>query len=464
MNNLVVDALRPVLVEHKGWNGEQPLQDAVEDMFVYSLVSLATSEERKALSTGAQLLAQIAHKHDIPITWAVSSRSVRAIGELITQWHQTSGDEVLLMLDITPLLAPEIDLMDRRVVAEDIVRMREAFPKYIMAEQDKLKAVLPKADLQTAGALQKNTVLVSALKELGYAGLWGYQWEQSFQTPARTEFSAPRDVDDDKGCPYGFFYPSEERHNAPGQPRSEIVGIPYASVAPDSIVYEKKPYESLCDLAGNLNPDEWQRTFLTYAENKSWNKFLPFVQQVQADVLSTLDTEGLEMLDGYFEFLRTQSDILIAPLPSVIFDYWMECSRTEPTYLLQKRNAGEENEKQSLFYYDDRCQLMFEEGKLTPIEMKNYVSPPLGSKYYTEFDLPPISKFRPSRHREKLVFQIEIHASKNMPYGVAVWGDHSDLKLVETDARDVVWIGTHLLFVRVDLEAGLNQVKVVLSI
>jgi len=429
-------------------------------MFVYSLVSLATSEERKALSVGAKLLAQIAHKHDIPITWAVSSRSVKVISELIAQWHQRYGDEALLMLDITPLLAAEIDPIDRRVVAEDIVRMREVFPKYITAERDKLKAVLPKVDLQIAGALRKNAILVSALKELGYAGLWGYQWEGV----AKTEVANTKNFDDDKGCPYGFFYPSEERHNAPGHPRSEVVGIPYASVVPDDIVYDKRAYEILCNLAGNLNQDEWQRTFLTYAENKMWNKFLPFVQQVQADVLSTLDTEGLEMLDGYFEFLRTQSDVLIAPLPSVVSDYWMECSRTEPTYLLQKRNVGGENEKQLLFYYDGRCQLTFEEGKLTPVEMQNYVSPPLGSKYYTEFDLPSISTFRPSRHREKLILQIDIHASKNMPYGLAVWGNHSDLKLAETNAREVVWMGTHLLFVRVDLEAGLNQVKVVLSI
>lgn len=170
------------------------------------------------------------------------------------------------------------------------------------------------------------------------------------------------------------------------------------------------------------------------------------------------------MLDRYFEFVRTQNDVLIAPLSSVVLDYWMECSRTEPTYLLQTRDIGQENQQQCLFYYDGECQLIFEEGKLTPIDMKNYVSPPLGAKYYTEFDLPPIAAFRTSRHRETLIFQIEVHATKDMPYGLAIWGDHSGLKLVETDAQRVVWLGTHLLFVRIDLQAGLNQLRVVLSI
>ena len=409
---------------------------------------------------GAQSLAEIAHKHNIPITWAVSSRSVKVIGGLMAQWRQEHGDEVILMLDITPLLAFETDLTDRGAVAEDIVRMREVLPKYITAEQDKLKAVLPEANLEMAGALRKNAVLVAALKELGYAGLWGYQWEQ---IAPQTEF-AYSGSSGDKGCPFGFFYPSEEQHNAPGQPRSEIVGVPYASIAPATIVYDKKHYETLCNLAGNLNQSEWQQTFLTYAENKRWNKFLPFVQQVQADVLSTFDTAGLEMLDRYFEFVRTQNDVLIAPLSSVVLDYWMECSRTEPTYLLQTRDIGQENQQQCLFYYDGECQLIFEEGKLTPIDMKNYVSPPLGAKYYTEFDLPPIAAFRTSRHRETLIFQIEVHATKDMPYGLAIWGDHSGLKLVETDAQRVVWLGTHLLFVRIDLQAGLNQLRVVLSI
>ena len=78
--------------------------------------------------------------------------------------------------------------------------------------------------------------------------------------------------------------------------------------------------------------------------------------------------------------------------------------------------------------------------------------------------MPSISSFRPTRDRDKLIMEFEIESIKQMPFGLAIWDDHSMFSLVSTNARMVKWIGNYLLFIRLDLEEGLNQIEVSLTI
>ena len=118
----------------------------------------------------------------------------------------------------------------------------------------------------------------------------------------------------------------------------------------------------------------------------------------------------------------------------------------------------------TFFYYDRECQLIFREGQMTPVEMRNYFRPPFDSRHYLEKEMPSISSFRPARDRDKLILEFEIESIKQMPFGLAIWDDHSTFSLVSTNARLVKWIGTHLLFIRLDLQEGLNRVEVSLTI
>lgn len=69
-------------------------------MLSYGLVSTAIAEDRERLLEGIRLLAGIAHKHGIPITWAVDTKSAPVVAKLLTTWHTENGDAPLLMLDI----------------------------------------------------------------------------------------------------------------------------------------------------------------------------------------------------------------------------------------------------------------------------------------------------------------------------------------------------------------------------
>ena len=55
-------------------------------MLNYGLVSIAIAEDRTRLLEGMQLLAKTAHKHGIPITWAIDTKSAPVVAKLLTTW------------------------------------------------------------------------------------------------------------------------------------------------------------------------------------------------------------------------------------------------------------------------------------------------------------------------------------------------------------------------------------------
>ena len=144
---------------------------------LYSFVSTVISDERRQLRQGTRLLAEIAHNHGIPITWAVDGASASAFAGALTQWHESHGDELLLMLDITPIWETEADLDDPMQAAEHIVTVREKLPDYISSEWRKVERAMPWGRPILAGAEWKHHVLLHALEQVGFKGLWGYRWE-----------------------------------------------------------------------------------------------------------------------------------------------------------------------------------------------------------------------------------------------------------------------------------------------
>ncbi|MCH8293708.1 hypothetical protein IH992_21720 [Candidatus Poribacteria bacterium] len=423
-------------------------------MLYYALVSTAISDDRSKLRGGMRLLAEIAHKHGIPITWAIDATSARTFANDFTKWHEAYGDEPLLMLDITPIWETEADLGDARQAAEHIVTMREKLPDYISSEWNKVERRLPWAAPIVAGAEWKNHVLLYALEQVGFKGLWGYRSE----------------VEEDRGCPFGFFFPSADRHNFAGHPASQVVAIPHASI--DSLrtnltstsqgVSEDNAPENLRFLTLNNTA---QQAFDHYVTNLPWNRWLGYVEQINAADVSTLTSERLEQLDAYFAHVCQQQETQIVPLSKAVSDYQTHCDQTLPTFLVYvDHETGTDEPPSTLIYYDAECQMRFEKDKMEPLEVKNYITPPVASRYGVELNLPQIETFRPSRTRNQLKMQFSLESSKGMTYGLAIWGDHTGLTLAKSNARSVTWVGDRLLFVRVDLTMGKNEIEVVLTI
>ena len=404
------------------------------------------------LRQGMRHLAEVAHKHGVPITWGIEATSARAFAADLTEWHTSHGDEVMLMVDIAPIWGLGTDSDDLSRSAEHIVTMREKLPDYISSERDRVQRAIEWANPLVAGAGQKNHVLLYAVAQVGFTGLWGYGWDNR----------------GDEGCPFGCFFPSVDKHNFGGAATSQIVGIPHTSLLSTQL-HGSKETESP-DFQSQILNGLAQRGFDCYTANAGWNRWLTYIQRIDPVEVASLTSEQLDALDTYLAYVRAASEIQITSLPDVVRAYQEIGEQTQPTFLLtDPKSAGEagastDSGKSTLSYYDAECQLAFEEGRMEPIQVTNYISPPVNSRNGAEVNLPQIEQFRPSRSRSQLRMQFTLESTKAMPYGLAVWGNHDGLTLASSNAGGVTWLGDRLLFVRVNLQVGKNEIEVVLTI
>ena len=398
-------------------------------------------------------LAEIAHRHGIPITWGVGATSARSFAADLTEWHTSHGDEVMLMVDIAPIWGSGTDSDDLSQSAEHIVTMREKLPDYISSEKDRVQRAIEWANPLVAGAGQKNHVLLYALAQIGFAGLWGYGWGDG----------------EDEGCPFGCFFPAVDKHNFCGASTSRVVGLPYTSLLPTQTPLESEETEDTDSQSQILNGAA-QQGFDCYAANAAWNDWLAYVQRIDPVEVASLTEEQLNELDTYLAYVSEAPETQIMSLPDMVRACQENSEQTQPTFLVTRPNSESETEAstdsdKSIFsYYDTECQLVFEEGKIEPIQATNYISPPVNSRNGAEVNLPQIEQFRPSRSRSQLRMQFTLESTKAMPYGLAVWGDHAGLTLANSNAQEVTWLGDRLLFVRVNLQVGKNEIEVVLTI
>ena len=212
-----------------------------------------------------------------------------------------------------------------------------------------------------------------------------------------------------------------------------------------------------------------QQGFDCYAANVEWNRLLAYIQRIDPVEVASLTPEQLDKLDTYLAYVSETPDTQILSLPDVVRSCQEAGEQTQPTFLLDeaKLEGGKvstDSDKSIFSYYDAECQLIFEEGKVEPVRVTNYISPPVSSRNGAEVNIPQIEQFRPSRSRSQLRMRFTIESTKAMPYGLAVWGNHDGLTLASSNAQEVTWLGDQLLFVRVNLQVGRNEIEVVLTI
>ena len=267
-----------------------------------------------------RLLAEVAHKHDIPITWGVEAASARAFATDLTEWHASHGDEVMMMVDIAPIWESGTDSDDLSQSAEHIVTMREKLPDYISSEKDRLQRAIEWANPIVAGGMQKNHVLLYALAQVGFAGLWGYSWEDGT----------------DEGCPFGCFFPSVDRHNFCGTPTSRIVGIPHTSLLPTQTPRGSEETEGADFQILNGTA---KQGFNCYAANAGWDRWLAYIQRIDAVEVASLTSEQLNRLDTYLAHVCEAPDTQITSLSDVVRACQEIGEQTQPTFLLTDPKA-----------------------------------------------------------------------------------------------------------------------------
>jgi hypothetical protein len=442
-------------------------------MLNYGLVSTAVGENPERLLEGVRLLADVAHKHRIPITWAIDTKSVQFIAKSLTTWHTEYGDIPLLILDAKPIWDANWEAEQRanpgnstEAMASHLVTMREKLPGYIARESERLKRAIPWAEPNVAGAAFKHDVFLDVLEQSGFRGLWGYYWKQEDSDAADTGASK---AELDRGG-FGCFYPFEastyidtivtrsDTGEDGAEPFKKVVGIPYYTAGHLA--------EDVHNLRAALLNGTAKQHYDTYVESDAWNRWLGYVEHIDPFTVAQLGQDGLERLDAYFAHVVGNQNTKPLLLSEIADDYITHCKRTEPTTIVEAVPTTQDETAVSksalkMFYYDAACELTFVEGAMEPVELKNYtgeqVSPSVTQK-------PTLTGFSPTRHRTKLHIAIIVESTRAMPYGITVWGDHDGLQLTESNADDVRWVGEHLLFIRLTLQPGKNEFNIQLTI
>jgi len=427
---------------------------------------------------GMKLVSALAHKYNIPVTWVVDSQSVREAKDIILQGHLECDDNIIVMIDPSVVFKDDIVPSSK---AEEMVILRQRLPELIISEQKKIREMLPWAEANLIGAELKTSALVQVLEELDCIGLWGYRWDGD-ETDNIT----------DRGCPWSFFYASRDHYNIPTPYSGKLVAMENSSFDLNAVFYSNNPHVFSANpsslITSGLDLAYGKALLNEYLKNSSWNRFLVFMQQQSAsdmeyasyDVYSRgTITKTADIMDSFFDEVASNPNIQALNLPQAVYLYRDEFEHTEACYMAFDSIVPPQIDINfyvppmprqkppypfTFFYYDQECQLIFREGQMTPVEVRNYAQPPFESKYYVEKDIPSISSFRPARDRDKLIMEFEIESTKRMPFGLTIWDDHSMFNLVSTNARLVKWIGTYLLFIRMDLEEGLNQIEISLTI
>ena len=442
-------------------------------MLNYGLVSTAIGEDREQLLEGVQLLAEVAHKHSIPITWATDTKSVQFIAKSLTTLHTENGDAPLLMLDTKPIWDANWEAEQRanpgnstEAMASHLVTMREKLPEYITREWERFKRAIPWAEPDVAGAVFKNNVFLDALEQTGFRGLWGYHWSE--KNSDDTDAGASKAELDPGG--FGCFYPLEastsvgpivtrsDTDENVDEPFKKIVGIPYYTAGHLA--------EDVHNLRAALINETAKQHYKVYVESTSWNRWLGYVEHINPFTVAQLGQEGLDRLDAYFAHVVGSEGTKVFLLSEIVDNYITHCKRTEPTAIVEAVPTTQDETvppKSALrmFYYDTACELTFVEGAMEPVEIKNYTGEQ-GSQFVTQ--KPTLTGFSPTRQRTKLHIAITVESTRAMPYGITVWGDHDGLHLTESNADDVRWVGEHLLFIRLTLQPGKNEFNIQLTI
>ena len=443
-------------------------------MLNYGLVSTAiVGEDRTQLLDGMQLLAEIAHKHGIPITWAIDTKSAPVIAKSLTTWHTEAGDVPLLMLDIKPMWDSNWEAQREAnpgsstdAMASHVVTMREKLPEYIAKESERIKRALPWAELSVAGAVFKNDVFLRALEQTGFQGLWGYHWSQQDTDDTAPDTSEP---EMDRGG-FGCFYPLEASTSSDAivtretsdeslaQQFKNIVGIPYYTAGHLG--------EDTDNLRAALLNETAQQHYDIYVENTAWNPWLGYVEHINPLTVAQLGEDGLQRLDAYFAHVVSVEAAKPILLSQMVDDYMSHCEKTEPTAVVTKSTETQDaaaNPKSTLrmLYCDATCEFAFLEGGMEPVKIKNYTSERV---VQSDASKPVLTGFSPTRHRTELRIAIVVESIKAMPYGITVWGNHEGLQLTESNADDVRWIGKHALFIRLTLQTGKNEFNLKLTI
>ncbi len=438
---------------------------------IHSLVIDATGQDLRRLRQGMAAIAELADAAETPITWALDVRSARSAAPWLVE-RSDKPDAVILVLNTGTWGLSDTSAADANIdeAAERVVREREQLPQRIAQERDRLVEALPDVNVTIAGAEAKNPALIYALEETGFQGLWGYRWNEA----------SPRAMD--RGCPFGYFYASRDRHHSGGAPASAVIGVPRHSgdlsfwrrmppepgPAPDPddalLIGEPASTPIIVNLGAATTLAELRRV-AACSDVNGWNAVVQTIHAEECAALTEQDTADLNEV----WVAAKEMAFISTSLTEAVEAYRDKFPETEPTIQVADRGARTEaaaaaTGAREFFYFDARGQYAFDDGGSAPTDCYNYVTAPASSRFLTEYELPTVTEFSSERRRSQLHISLVLESPKPMPYAMFLWNEHRHLSVVEENVLELRWVDEHGMLILMDLEPGVNEFSVLLTI
>lgn len=428
---------------------------------VYMFASLAARHANGATCLeGIQLLADTLHPHGVPITWIVSAESARIASEWLKRWHESYNDDIAVS---TPALSGALKAKCRQMMAE-----REAVLK-----------VAPWSRATIAASGHTDPEIAAVLEDTGFEGIWGFCWEQI-------------DVDaiTDRGCPWGFYYMDRAQRLRPAQGRG-VVGMEWTARdllksfhSGNPCLYSTDPNDvargGLCSWE---NIGYLERMADNYLRNTRYNDHVFLLQHQEAHEMErTLCQcyteedirEAAVILDRFAAYMKERASMMTLAEAATL--YRERHAHTASSYMLWEDTptlpynpdyawSTPVGPWPKTFLYCDRgAQMMFVEGKVEPVCIRNYERPYVYGEFFAESGIPRTRLVHDTRYGWSRDIEIRVDSPRAMPYGIALWNDYSLYQIASAPGLvEGKILPRELMFLRYDLKAGENLLRVELQ-
>lgn len=440
---------------------------------IYTFASLAARCEGGATCRkGMRLLADTLHPHGVKITWIVSPESARAAADDLTRWHETFGDGV----------AVHPPAVNGACLAGSL----EEKKRCVGEARDAIAKALPWARLTVAGGCHTDPEIPAVLEDLGFEGLWGFCWEQI-------------EVDQitDRGCPWGMYYMDRGERLRPARGRG-VAAMEWTARdllksfhSGNPCLYSTDPNDVARGGLCSWNEIRyWKDLADNYLRNIRYNDRVFLQQHQEAHEMECSERfrcyteedarEAAVMLDAFAAYIKDSARMMT--LDEAAAFYRREYAFTPSSYMLWEDaptppfnpdyawSTPRGPWPKTFLYYDRDAQMVFIEGKVEPVCLRNYSRPWKSGEYFAESYVPRTRLIRNTQYTWSREIELRVASPGPIPYGVALWGDYSlyqidDVPTVPGACRMIEGkiLSRDLLFLRYDLVAGDNTLVIKLQ-
>ena len=446
-----------------------------ELIFTFAAMATRTEGDLTPLA-GMHRLADVLHPYGVRITWLVSPEIAERHAEQLTEWHEACGDDVA----VAPAgLKRDHTGVDLGAMSGD----HDALVEAAKASRDRVLKALPWTRADIAHGPHQDHAAIQALESAGFAGLWGFCWEQ-IEVDGIT----------DRGIPWGFYYLDPCSRTAPNVEPGGLIGMEWTARDLLKSYHSGNPTIWSTDvndvarggLCSGRDVEYLTEMFDHYERNLAWNDLVVYQVHQEAHEMmpefgcySEEDCREAEaMLDELAAYVTAHDSVRPMTLSDAAAEYRSRYERTPPSHMLWEdipvgaynldyaRGTPRGPWPKTFLYCDDECQMMFVDGGFEPSTIRNYAlrgreTGVPTQPYYAEPIVPRVRLLGHNRTPYGLDLGLEIESPRAMPMGVTMWEDFGPYLF---DGGEGILghkiISQELLFLRMNVEAGKQEFHV----